>query len=124
MKSLVNRVVAVLVLGALVSAVSFAKEKKQSVTLPTNLKINGTPVKQGNYDLVFDEQTGELSIMKGKTVVAKTTAHLEKLESKAKRTEINSTGEGDNAALVSITFAGKDQRIVVSGSSGSTTGNN
>src|ERR1700694_35617 len=109
MKSLVNRVVAVLVLGVLVSAVSFAKQKKQSVTLPTNVKINGTQVKQGDYDLVFDEQTGELSIMKGKTGVAKTTAHLEKLETKAKRTEIDSSGEGDNVALISITFAGKDQ---------------
>jgi len=124
MKSLVNRVVTVLVLGALACAVSFAKEKKQSVTLPTNLKINGTEVKQGDYDLVFDEQTGELSIMRGKTVVAKTTARLEKLENKAKRTEIHSSGEGDNAALISITFAGKDQSIVVTGNSGSSTGNN
>jgi hypothetical protein len=112
------------VLGVLVGAVSFAKEKKQSVTLPTNLKINGTEVKQGDYDLVFDEQTGELSIMRGKTVVAKTTARLEKLESKAKRTEIHSSGEGDNAELISIIFAGKDQSIVVTGNSGSSTGNN
>jgi len=124
MKSLVNRVVAVLVLGALASVVSFAKEKKQSVTLPTNVKINGTQVKQGDYDLVFDEQTGELSIMKGKTVVAKTTARLEKRDTKAKSTEIRSSGEGDNAELISITFAGKDQSIVVAGNAGSTTGNN
>jgi hypothetical protein len=124
MKSLVNRVVAVLVLGALASVVSFAKEKKQSVTLPTNVKINGTQVKQGDYDLVFDEQTGELSIMKGKTVVAKSTARLEKRDKKAKSTEIRSSGSGGDIALVSITFGGSDQSIVLTGNSGSTTGSN
>jgi len=124
MKSLVNRVVAVLVLGILASAVSFAKEKKHSLTLPTNVKVNGTEVKQGDYDLVFDEQTGELSIMKGKTIVAKTTARLEKRDKKARSNELVSKGEGDSTELVSITLAGKDQAIVITGTSGSTTGNN
>ena len=124
MKSLVNRLVAVLVLVTLASVVSLAKEKKQSVTLPTNVKVNGTEVKQGDYDLVFDEQTGELSIRKGKTIVAKTTARLEKRDTKAKRTEVHSVGVGDNAELTSITLQGKDQSIVVTGNSGSTTGSN
>ena len=124
MKSLVNRVVAVLVLGALASVVAFAREKKETLTLTTNLKINGTQVKKGDYDLVFNEQTGELSIMKGKTLVAKTSARLEKRDKKAKATEIRSTGEGDDVALVSVTFGGSDQSIVVTGNSGSTTGNN
>src|SRR5712675_827390 len=124
MKSLVNRVVTVLVLGALACAVSFAKEKKQSVTLPTNVKVNGTEVKQGDYDLVFDEQSGELSIMKGKSLIAKTAARVEKLDKKAKATEVRSTGEGADAALVSITLGGSNESFVVAGSSGSTTGNN
>ena len=124
MKSLVNRVVAVVLLVTLASVVSFAKEKKQSVTLPSNVKINGTEVKQGDYDLVFDAQTGELSIMKGKKIVAKTTARLEKRDAKAKSTEVRSTAVGDSAELTSITFRGQDESIVLTGNSGSTTGNN
>ena len=33
------------------------QRKKHSVTLPTDVKVNGTQVKHGDYDLVFDEQT-------------------------------------------------------------------
>ena len=124
MRSLVNRIVAVLMLGALASVVSFAKEQKKSVTLPTAVKINGTQVKKGDYELVFNEETGDLSIMRGKTVVAKTSARLEKRDAKAKTTEVRTSGDGDNAALVSITLRGSDQSIVVSGNPGSTTGNN
>lgn len=126
MKSLINRVAAMLVLGALACAVSFAaaKEKKHSVTLPSNVTINGTQVKQGDYDLVFDEQSGELSLMKGKTLIAKVSARVEKLDKKAKSTEVRSNGSGDTAALVSITLGGSDQSFVVTGNSGSATGNN
>lgn len=124
MKSLVNRVVAVLVLVTLASVVSFAKEKKEWVTLPDQVKVSGTLVKQGDYELVFNEETGELSIMKGRTVVAKTSARLEKRDKKARSTEVRSSGTGDDVALLSVTFAGSDQSIVVTGNSGSTTGNN
>ena len=111
-----------------------AEEIEKQITFPIETEMQGL---QGLVEmrsisrfglsqltLVFDEQTGELSIMRGKTVIAKTTARLEKLESKAKRTEIHSSGEGDNAELISIIFAGKDQSIVVTGNSGSSTGNN
>jgi len=124
MKSLVNRLVAIVVLGALASVAGFAKEKKQTLTLTNDVKINGTEVKKGEYELVFNEQTGELSIMKGKTLVAKTSARLEKRDKKAKSTEVRSSGTGDDASLLSVTFGGSDQSIVLTGNTGSATGNN
>ena len=124
MKSLVNRIVAVLMLGALTGAMAFAKEKKETLTLTSDVKINGTQVKKGDYDAVFNEQTGELSVMKGKTLIAKAPARVEKLNKKAKSTEIHSSGEGADAALISVTFGGSDQNIVLTGNSGSATGNN
>jgi len=122
MKSVINRIVAGLVLVAVTGVVAFAKEK-HSITLPTDIKVNGTEVKHGDYDLVFDEQSGELSIMKGKKVVAKTTARVEKRGSKARTTEINTRGEGATAELIGITLSGKDEAFVVTGGS-TASGNN
>jgi hypothetical protein len=122
MKSVINRIVLGLVLVAVTGLVSFAKEK-HSITLPTDIKVNGTEVKRGDYDLVFDEQSGELAIMKGKKIVAKTTARVEKRSSKARTTEINTRGEGAAAELIGITLSGKDESFVVTGGS-TASGNN
>jgi len=45
--------------------------------------------------------------------VATTTTRLEQRESKARSTETNTIVEGDETRLVSITFGGSDQRVVV-----------
>jgi hypothetical protein len=122
MKSVINRIVIGLVLVAVTGVVSLAKEK-HSITVPTDIKVNGTDVKRGEYDLVFDEQGGELLIMKGKKVIAKTTARVEKRSSKARTTEFNTRGEGASAELIGITLSGKDEAFVVTGGS-TASGNN
>src|SRR5712691_12990795 len=105
---------------ALAGLVALGKEhdkvKKESVTFATNVTINGTLVKAGDYDLRFNEQTGDLEILKGKKVVAKTTARLEqRTDGKAHETRITM----NNDQLVSIVFSGQDHNIVIGqGSSG------
>ena len=103
---------------ALAGLVALGKEhdkvKKEAVTFATNVTINGTLVKAGDYDLRFNEQTGDLEILKGKKVVAKTTARLEKCTDKARETTMTLK----NDQLVSIAFGGEDQNIVI-GQSGS-----
>ena len=103
---------------ALAGLVALGKEhdkvKKESVTFATNVTINGTQVKAGDYDLRFNEQTGDLEILKGKKVVAKTTAHLEqRTDGKAHETRITM----NNDQLVSIVFSGQDHNIVIGQSS-------
>src|SRR6266404_71375 len=82
MKSIVNRVMVALLLVTLASVAAFAKGKRIQVSVLTDTKVNGTLVKHGTYDVVFDEQTGELSIVKGSKIVATTTTRLEQRESK------------------------------------------
>ena len=114
MKTFVNRIVIALVIAALTGVLAFAKAKKESVTFPNNVTINGTLVKRGTYEAEFNEQTNELSILKGSKVVAKTSARLEKRDSKAKDTQISWASNQDNTQkLLSITFGGSDQNIVV-----------
>ena len=113
MKSIVNRVMVALLLVTLASAAAFAKSKRFTVSFVTDTKVNGTLVKHGEYDVVFDEKTGELSIVKGSKVVATASTRLEQREGKARSTQTNTIVDGDETRLVSITFAGRDQRVVV-----------
>lgn len=115
MKSFVNRITIALVIFALASVAAFAKTKKETVTFPTNIKVNGTVVKPGTYDLKFNEETNELSVLKNGKVIAKTTTRTEK-GTKARGTQFSSIGSGDDRQLLSVTFSGSDQKVIVAGS--------
>lgn len=110
----------ILALCALMSATGFAKGKNEMVTLPQDVVIGGTLVKKGEYKLKFDEQTGELLLLKGKKVVARTSARLEKREKDAQRTEFGTILEGETKTLRSITFRGERTSIVMHERGGTT----
>src|SRR5215471_20551502 len=113
MKSVVNRLIVLCLLATLAGTTAFAKVRKAVIALDTDTKVNGTLVKQGMYDVVFDEQSGELSIFKGSKLIVKTTTRLEKRDRKAPGLEVQTALEGMEQKLVSITFGGSDQNIVV-----------
>jgi hypothetical protein len=92
----------------------FGKDKSEFVNIPQDVVINGTLVKKGEYKLKFDEKSGELLLMKGSKVVAKTSARLEKREEKAGRTEFNTMTNGSQTELRAITFRGDTEKIVFS----------
>ena len=75
--------------------------------------MNGTLVKKGKYEAVFDEQSGELSIFKGGKLIAKTSAKLEKRDQKARTTEVQTILEGMDQKLVSVTFSGSHENLIV-----------
>ena len=122
MKSFVNRITIALVIVALASVAAFAKTRRDTVTFPTDIKVNGTLVKQGTYDLKFNEETNELLILKRGKVIAKANTRTEK-GTKARGTQFSSIGSGDERQLVNITFSGTDQKVVVSGSEAASNNN-
>jgi len=125
MKSIVNRMVAVLMVGALTGVVAFAKVHKQKVTFESDMKVNGTLVKKGTYDVKFDDESGQLSIEKNGKTVAQATAKLESREKKANDFQLRSTVNGDETNLTGITFGGWDKNIVItSGGASTSTGSN
>ncbi|HKU77237.1 MAG TPA: hypothetical protein VJR02_25215 [Pyrinomonadaceae bacterium] len=122
MKSMVNRIVAVLMVGALTGIVAFAKVQKHKVTFENDMKVNGTVVKKGTYDVKFDDETGQLTIAKnGKTVVT-AMAKLEQREKKANDFQLRSTVNGEETNLTGVTFNGSDKDIVITNGGASTTG--
>lgn len=79
MKRIVNRVVVFLLVGVLTGVVAFAKSTEREVTFTKSVTVNGTMVKKGTYKVEFNEETSELTIRKGKKVVATAQARLEKI---------------------------------------------
>ena len=115
MKTLLNRIAFALLITALASVAAFAKGKTEKATFPTNIKVNGTLVKEGVYDLKFDEQTGELTILKGSKVIAKANTSAAKRDRKAQSLEIRTSGSGDDTQLTSVAFSGSDQNLMING---------
>lgn len=125
MKSMVSKIMAVLMVGALTGVVAFAKVQKQKVTFDSDMKVNGTLVKKGTYDLRFDDESGKLSIEKNGKIVAEATAKLETREKKANDFQLRSTVDGGETNLTGVTFGGSDKNIVItSGGASTTTGSN
>lgn len=98
------------------SAVAFAgPQKKKQVSFGRDVSVNGTVVKKGDYTLLLDEQTSELSIVKGSETIVKTTFQLQPTDSKAIKTEMKFSGQSSALELQSIKFDGSKDSIVIGG---------
>jgi len=113
MKSVINRVLVAFLLVTLAGTAAFAKTKMGRVSFMSAIKVNGTLVKKGDYDVTFDEMTGEVSFEKNGKVIAKTAARLEKRSRKAGGTAFETRQAEMGMELVSIAFSGSDQNVVL-----------
>ena len=123
MKSLMKGLMVACLLVNLAGATVLGNTRKSNITFSADTKVNGTLVKKGTYDAVFNDQSGELSIFKGTKLIAKTAARLEKRDKKARSTEVLTALEGMDQKLVSITFSGSFEDLVV-GQAGMQAGGN
>ena len=124
MKSIASRMLVVLMVGALTSVVALAKVQKHTVTFDNDIKVNGTVVKKGTYDVKFDDESGQLSIVKNGKVVAQAMARLENREKKANDFQLLSTVNGDETQLIGVTFGGSDKDVRITNGGATTTGSN
>ena len=113
MKLLIKSLVVACLLVTAVSTSAFGNTTKSTITFAADTKVNATIVKKGQYEVVFDDQSGELSIFKGAKLIAKTSARLEKRDRKARGTEVQTVLEGMDQKLVSISFTGSYDNVVV-----------
>ena len=113
MKSVINRVLAAVLLVTLAGTAAFAKTKMGRVSFTSDIKVNGTLVKKGDYDVTFDEMTGEVSFEKNGKVIAKAAARLERRSRKAGGTAFETRQAEMGMELVSIAFSGSDQNVVL-----------
>src|SRR5882672_745900 len=120
MIKLVNQLAVVILVGAIASSVASAEVIKKEVTFSQPVVVNGTIVKSGTYNVVYDDQTKELSIVKGRKVVARAPALLEKREQRDHAVYVTRVKEGDsnNAVLVSVTLKDGNQASIVNSGDG------
>jgi hypothetical protein len=124
MKSIMSRMLVVLMVGALTSVAALAKVHKHKVTFDQDIKVNGTVVKRGSYDVKFDDETNQLSILKNGKVVAQAMARLESRDKKANDFQLRSTNKDNEQQLTGVTFGGSDKDVVITEGGASTTGSN
>lgn len=124
MKSIVNRMLVVMLVGALTSVVALAKVHKEKVTFENDVKVNGTLVKKGTYDVKFDDETNQLSVTKQGKVIAEAMARTEQRAKKASDFQVRTTTSGNETQLLGVTFGGSDKDIMIANNGASTSGNN
>ena len=124
MKSIVNRIMVVMMVGALTGVVALAKVQKERVTFENDIKVNGTLVKKGTYEVKFNDETGQLAIVKNGKTIVEAMAKLAPREKKASDFQLRSTVNGDETQLIGVTFGGSDKDVIISNNGAATTGNN
>ena len=115
MKAFIHVMLALAFTAAISVSVFADKDKekvKKEITFVDNTTVAGTIVKAGDYELKFDEQTGEMDILRGHKVVAKATAHVEMQSAKATATEYRIVSN----ELIGVTLGGTNKQLVLSSS--------
>jgi hypothetical protein len=109
-----------LVLGAaLILASSAFAATKASLSLSNPVVVNGTTLKAGDYKLQWDGSGPdvELSIMQGKTVLAKAPAHVVNLDNIAQNSAaVTKKSDDGTSTLAGVRFAGKKFALDLGGS--------
>jgi hypothetical protein len=124
MKSIVTRMMVVLMVTALTSVVALAKVQKHKVTFENDIKVNGTLLKKGSYDVKFDDESNQLSISKNGKVVVEAVGRLEPRDKKANDFKLRSVVNGNETELIGVTFGGSDKDVMISNNGASTSGSN
>jgi hypothetical protein len=114
MRSVINRIIGVGLIVASIAVVGLAKELKKQVTFDEPVKVNGTLIKPGSYNVSFDETTGKLTISKGKKVLAKSSATLEKLSKSTEQVySLWTNPGGEPKTLTAVNLGGGNQAKLV-----------
>ena len=104
----------VLAAGAVV-----AKPKSRTLTFGSDFWVGSTLVKAGTYKITYDDKTGEISINNKTETLARTTVKVEQREKAKAGWDVVLASKGGGLALVSLSFPGDKQNLLVGDSTAS-----
>ena len=111
---IINRIVVLFLIGTLTGVLALGKTTKRKVLFNNDLTVDGTLVKKGTYDVSFNEETGELTIKRGKKVLAKVQARLEKTDYRySLYTRTDPKDPTQLPVLLSVSFEDGNQATIV-----------
>ena len=111
--------------GALTCVAAFAKVHRHTVTFDSDIKVNDTLVKKGTYQVKFDDESGQLSILQNGKTIAQSMTRIETRAKKANDFVLRSVTNGDEKQMIGVTFGGSDKDVLLnSGASSTGSGNN
>ena len=113
MNYILDRIGVALLLVVFASASTFAKVHKATITLNSDTKVGEVLVKKGTYQVKFDDETSELSILEGKKIVARSPVQIEPRTGKFRGLTYMLKEENDESRLTGIAFSGSDQTVVL-----------
>ena len=117
MRQLFSRAFILLAAVAMMGITALATTTSRPVSFSRDVTVNGAPVKAGTYKATFDDQTGEFKLLRGKKVVAKATARMEKVSGPF-QSGYALRANGENYALVSMNMNSTNQAVIVNDSEG------
>ena len=106
------------ILTAFIALSAVAEVKSKSITFSKAVTVNGVTMDPGSYKVGFDSDKNQVSFEKNGKVVVTSPAHVETTPTKSSGTRIETEHTDKGDMLVSITFDGKDQRIVLANGAG------
>ena len=112
MKHLFKRAVIFLCVCAMTGVAALATTLTKEVAFSRALTVNGAPVKAGTYKVMFDDQTGQLTILDGKKVVAQAPARLDSLKGVSGGGYTTRT-VGGSTILLSVYMGGDNQATII-----------
>ncbi|MFN0121934.1 MAG: hypothetical protein ACKV2V_15680 [Blastocatellia bacterium] len=107
--------------GATLANDQKAKNLKKTMTLAEDAMVGDTPLKKGVYQVRFDAQTSEVSIMRDGELVLKTKAMVESKPTKALYNSVTFRTTDKGREVNGFTFAG-DHRALSLGETGNADG--
>ena len=114
MKKFASLVMALVVTVLFSANLALAEIKEKKVEFNRDVVVNGTVVKKGKYTVKFDDQTNEMTILKGDKVIAKSNARKGLRNVKAATTEIMVVRKDNDSVLKGIILAGDQETILLS----------
>ncbi|MGE0101347.1 MAG: hypothetical protein AB7H86_04855 [Blastocatellales bacterium] len=121
-KSVVYMIAALMMVGS-ISLTGLAQGKKKSVdvTLSSDVMVNNTLVRKGDYRAKVDFETGEMSLIENGNVIATVKGQVVEREMKSRHTAISLKDVDGGRKLVGLMVQGERRALVLNDFSTTTT---
>lgn len=114
MKKLIMSVMAISIMG-LVSASGFAQGKnlKEQVTFNEKIWVNTTAIERGEYLVKYDANTGEITILNGKKVIATAKATVKTNDKAFTSDALLTVTTPEGTKLTGLRLGGQHEEIMI-----------